>query len=91
MRFSLSQLLKAKNIIKNKKVKILFFKNGKYYLKVKDYSVILDFKKKKETCNCIYFSLFSQKSKICSHIIAAYLYLQGEKWLKEELKRNAKK
>jgi predicted nucleic acid-binding Zn finger protein len=87
MRFSFSQLFKAKDLIKGGKVKIEKIVNQKIYFKVKEYDVILDLKNKKDYCSCFYFSLFSKNKKICSHIIACHLLIEGDKWLLKELKK----
>ncbi len=90
MRFSFSQLFKAKDLVKEGKIKIEKIVNQKIYFKVKDYNVIIDLKNKKEFCDCFYFSLFSKNKKICSHIIACYLIIGSDKWLLEELKKRKK-
>lgn len=90
MLFSFSQLFKAKNIVRKGQIKLEIELEDKYFFKVKDYEVVIDKKNNKCSCTCIYFSLFP-KNKICSHIIAAYLFLEGENWIKENLRKNKEK
>jgi hypothetical protein len=84
--FTKTQVLKAKKLLKNNEVQLNFLLNKKAYFKVKNYEVIINLKDKKVTCSCNYFLL---KRKLCSHILAALLYLFKEvNIIYEFLKKN---